>query len=209
LRHPGNSDRGPITGWFARGEGSGQDNGVTLPAADAAVRPARVGDAAAIAEVMVTSWRTTFAALLPAAQVAELDLQAATEQWRVSISEPPTSDHGVLVAVAGSKVVGYVVLAPADEPDAVAGERLGELLDLVVHPEQQRRGHGSRLLSAAAAQLRERGVHELLTWTAERDSVRTKFLASAGLEPDGAFRVLDVDGSGAETLRQIRLGARL
>ena len=182
---------------------------MTLPAADAAVRPARIGDAAAIADVMVTSWRTTFALLLPAALLAELDLAAATEQWRVSITEPPTSDHGVLVALAGSQIVGYAVVAPANEPDAVAGDRLGELLDLIVHPEQQRQGHGSRLLSAAAEHQRERGIHELLTWTAERDSVRTEFLASAGLEPDGAFRVLDVDGSGAETLRQIRLGARL
>ena len=102
-----------------------------------------------------------------------------------------------------------MVVAPADEPDAVAGERLGELLDLMVHPEQQRRGHGSRLLSAAAEQLRDRDFHELLTWTAELDVVRTEFLASAGLQPDGAFRVLDVDGSGSETLRQIRLGAKL
>lgn len=180
-----------------------------MPAADASVRPARVGDADAIAEVMVTSWRTTFAALLPAAQVAELDQESAAEQWRGAITEPPTADHGVLVAVAGPQVVGYVVFAPADEPDAPAGERLGELLDLIVHPEQQRRGHGSRLLSAAAEQLRERGVQEMLIWTAERDLVRTEFLASAGLKPDGAFRVLDVDGSGAETLRQIRLGAKL
>ena len=71
---------------------------------------------------------------------------------------------------------------------------LASVTDLSVEPRWQRRGHGSRLLAASADLWREDGFDTALAWAFDADTVtRAFFLASAGWEPDGVTRALDVD----------------
>ncbi len=111
--------------------------------------------------------------------------------------EPPSAQHRVMVACAGSTVVGFAAVEPA-----------GELVSLLVDPTHQRRGHGSRLLAAAVDHLRGIGADEVTTWAPATDPARREFFATAGLAPDGAWRELEVPGAMAG-LREVRLGAVL
>ena len=70
---------------------------------------------------------------------------------------------------------------------------LASVTDLLVEPRWQRRGHGSRLLAASADLWREDGFDTALAWAFDADTVTRAFLASAGWEPDGVTRALDVD----------------
>jgi GNAT superfamily N-acetyltransferase len=169
-------------------------------AADAAVRPARAADAAAIGAVQARAWGRAFGAV-----VGSLDPQVLGEAWAGAVSAPPSPRHAVLVATAGSTVVGFVAVAPASDPDL--GPDVGELVVLAVDPAHQGAGHGSRLLSAATATLREVGVTGVVAWLPLPDAVLQNFLTSAGMVPDGARRTLaSADGS---TVTQHRLTASL
>ncbi|HET8970648.1 MAG TPA: GNAT family N-acetyltransferase [Candidatus Nanopelagicales bacterium] len=167
---------------------------------DASVRPARETDAPAVAATTLAAWRASYAELLPAEVLAGLDLADATNSWRAAIREP--GEHRLLVACAGPSVVGYVLVAPDGGPGA-------QLVELVVRPDQQRRGHGSRLLSAAVTGLREDGVTSVVAWTDSEDAARASFLTSAGFAADGTSRTLDLDGTGTTTVRQLRWSALL
>jgi hypothetical protein len=42
-------------------------------------------------------------------------------------------------------------------------------------------------------------------WLLTNDDARRRFLTESGWAPDGAYRELDLDGSGSTTLKQVRL----
>jgi ribosomal protein S18 acetylase RimI-like enzyme len=182
-----------------RVSGVGEDDAVSS-AADVSVRPGRPTDAPAVAATTIDAWRASYADLLPAKALAGLDLAAATAQWRAAIEDP--GENLLLVACAGPRIAGYASVGPSDGPG-------GELGELVVRPEDRRLGHGSRLLSAAVEHLHSHGFTSVVTWINEGDAARTEFFNSAGFAPDGAVRVLDLDGEGTTTVRQLRWSAAL
>lgn len=168
--------------------------------ADAAVRPARPGDAPAVGAVQARSWRQAFAAVL-----GPLDEHELAGAWAAAIADPPSARHAVLVATAGGVVVGFVAVAPAADPDL--GADVAEIAVLAVDPAHQRAGHGSRLLSAATSTLRDQGVTGVVAWLPLPDAVMRNFLAEAGMVADGARRTLAA-ADGTE-VTQLRLGAAL
>jgi GNAT superfamily N-acetyltransferase len=179
------------------------------------VRAARPDDAAEIARIQLTTWRYAYRRLLPTRILDQLDQEWITQRWLSAISGPPSERHRVLVAVEQAEesypgsaassawTVGFVASGDADEAALAPGEdadRLGPgatdvaaITDLLVEPRWGRRGHGSRLLAASVDRWREDGFTTALAWAFEADPATRKFLTSAGWEPDGATRALDVD----------------
>jgi GNAT superfamily N-acetyltransferase len=166
------------------------------------VRPARPGDAPEIARIQLSTWRTAYRRMFPAHVLAALDTETLTSGWHEAITAPPSARHRVLIAVeqgeSADHVVGFAAAGPADEqalapeeaplPDSVAA-----VTDLLVEPRWGRRGHGSRLLAAAVDLWREDQFRYAVAWVYDADAVMRKFLESAGWQPDGAGRALDVD----------------
>jgi GNAT superfamily N-acetyltransferase len=175
------------------------------PAADASVRPAGAADADAVGAVQSRAWRAQYADLVGAPALADLTPQALAAAWHPALASPPSPRHAVLVAAAGSTVVGFVAVAPADDEGADAAD--GEIVALVVDPLHQRAGHGSRLLSAAAATLRETGSLRVSVWVPVRDAALRDFYLSAGLVVDGARRTLQ--GADGGRVQEQRLSAVL
>ena len=58
--------------------------------------------------------------------------------------------------------------------------------------EQSTPRHGSRLLAAAADLARQDGARALVAWTVRGDESVSRLLASVGMAPTGAHRVLGV-----------------
>ena len=142
-----------------------------------------------------------FAGIVPDDLLAELTGDEAMsvwrDRWREAITNPPTSRHRVLAAVAETpsrEVVGFVSAGPATDADRWPGTD-GELYELRVAPERTGQGHGGRLLHAAADTLAEDGFHTLSIWALDADSVLRRFLESSGWAADGAQGELDVGTS--------------
>ena len=153
--------------------------------ADALVRPADDTDAPTLAELQLQAWRQAYADLLPPAvlQASAADL---TPAWRHRLAGPGR----VLLAFEGHHPVGLAAVAgTVDE----AGR--GEIELLLVLPRFARRGHGGRLLAAAAGALRAINAGSAVWWAPESDRSVERFLAGTGWQPDGGRRVLDT-GSG-------------
>ncbi|HEX5540269.1 MAG TPA: GNAT family N-acetyltransferase [Micromonospora sp.] len=167
------------------------------------VRPARPEDAAEIARIQLVTWRVAYRRFLPKQVLDELDEGWLTERWTDAIGAPPSQRHRVLVAVEQAEqsyLVGFVASGPADEQALAPGEsanRFGDdvaaVTDLLVEPRWGRRGHGSRLLAASVDLWREDGFTTAAAWAFDGDVATRKFLTSAGWEPDGATRALDVE----------------
>ena len=174
------------------------------------VREARLSDAAEFAAVQHRAWTAASAELgLPGAP----ELSHIERGWERAITVPPSKRHHSWVAVevgaADSRVVGVAAVAPASDPD-LDDETAIELVLLTVDPSARRRGHGSRLLTAAMHSARDAGEPEAVAWLASADDATRQFLEGAGWAADGAFRTLaDGDETDGGQLRQLRLATSL
>lgn len=174
--------------------------------ADAAVRPAQPADVAEIAHIQVLTWQTGYADILSPDVLAGLDARAAADQWLQTVEQGPAS---VFVAVEGQWTVGFCSAgaspesesAHADGTPAPDANTVGLIATLLVEPRWGRRGHGSRLLSAALGGMREAGLTRAIAWVPEQDKSSKQFYQRAGWTPDGVLRTLDAEGT---PLREIR-----
>lgn len=173
------------------------------------VRPANPDDAGEIARIQLSTWRTAYRRILPRHVLDGMDEAWMAQRWQASIAAPPSPRHRVLIAIEqperssaqeGSYLVGFAATGEADEaalaPEEdqhALGPTVASITDLVVEPRWGRRGHGSRLLAACVDLWREDGFDTAVAWAFEADPATRAFLGSAGWEPDGAVRALDID----------------
>lgn len=181
-----------------------------MSTADVSVRVAWADDAAAIAALQLRTWPEMYAAVLPpdAFPSGPEAVEQAAAAWHASLTRPADARHRALVALEHNRVVGFAVTGPAGDPDCdpVAD---AELAELTVDPAERGRGHGSRLLQAAADTMRADRFGRAVLWAIASDDRLRAFLTSAGWAADGAHRELDLDGDGTTTVKQVRLHTRL
>ena len=200
------------------------------------VRPARLLDADAIVSAALAAWSQMPWLSLGQESAASDEMSAQWQSLLHTMGNAPSTtseqsmlpdggatlapvpDAAVLVATeANDHVIGWLLLSAAH--DSLPGG-VCEVLDLVVAPEHQRQGHGSRLMHAAADTARQRGAAWLCTWCPLPDEPRRAFLIAHGFAPDGAVRDLAGGGSSTEALsgepseqdimlREVRLIANL
>ena len=156
--------------------------------ADRSVRPAIPDDAPLIAAVQQAAITADHPELEPKVHAA-LGSEAAVTAWEQAVRQPPSPRHRVLSALEDQALVGFVAFGPsAEEPEAV------EVLELRVHPDHARQGHGSRLLAATVDVLAPERVPTLVCWSAV-GSPLDGLLAATGWAVDGGLRELDAPGA--------------
>jgi GNAT superfamily N-acetyltransferase len=101
-----------------------------------------------------------------------------------------------MVAVAGAAdgtraVVGFAAFGPSTDSDRWAATD-AELYELCVADGETGRGHGSRLVNAAAATLAQDGFGTVSAWLLAGDERARTFLEGSGWAADGAGRTLDM-----------------
>jgi GNAT superfamily N-acetyltransferase len=178
------------------------------PRADASVRRAAPGDEAGIARVQGAVWRRVYAGVLPAEVLADSGGPRQADIWEAAIATPPSDRHRLLVALDRDRVVGVGAAAPATDPDLVP-QLDAELHVFCIDPDEEGRGHGSRLLNATADVTREAGFAHLHVWLGEPEGGLRMFLEGAGWAVDGATRSLDLRGDGQVVVEQVRLRTAL
>lgn len=167
--------------------------------ADAHVREARSQDADEIGRILVDTWRQAYDRILPASVLADLDYAQAAQSWRSAITDPPGAGHQVFTAYerssTGETIVGFLAIAPPAEDEQAIAAPTAEVATVLVEPRWARRGHGSRLLSAAVAIAAAGKADHLICWIPLQDKATASFLQSAGWDRDGWTRTLDASGT--------------
>ena len=112
------------------------------------------------------------------------------------------------MALERNRICGFAITGPATDPDCdpVAD---GEVAEFAVDPDEQRKGHGSRLVQACADTLVADRFTRGVTWLTTTDDALREFLTGAGWAPDGAHRELDLHGDGSVLVKQVRLHTAL
>lgn len=172
----------------------------------ARVRAATPADASTLATLHRATWRAAYSELLPPEALDGLDAPQVQQAWADTVAGGAT----VLIATEGDQPVGFVVAGPAPEDEVAAAD--GALppdaahtvlvSTLLVEPRWGRRGHGGRLLAAAAAVLHDAGATRGIVWVPTEDPASLNFYRHAGWNPDGTIRTLDAAG---RPLRELRL----
>ena len=140
------------------------------------IRRARPGDAAAIAQVHVQSWREAYHGIIPQPYLERLSLPAHERQWRRSFA-----DGGwAFVAEWEQRLVGFASGGLSRTRKDVSGE----LYVLYVLRSSQGRGIGRALFDACHYELARCGHHGLLVWVLADNPARG-FYAHLGGEPAG------------------------
>jgi GNAT superfamily N-acetyltransferase len=139
------------------------------------LRPAVLGDEAAILAVQAASWRATYTGLVPERVFPRADDPARLRFWRETLLTGRTATR-VAVAADGA-VTGFVSCGPRRDPNLPAE---GEIYALYLLPEAQGAGLGRRLLHAAAHILRARGARRLGLWVLAANAPARAFYAHLG-----------------------------
>lgn len=137
------------------------------------VREAIVGDARAIAEVHLASWKSTYPGLIPQEYIDGLRVEHGEARWTAWL-QPGNAQ--VFVAEDADGIFGFAAGgAPLHPVEGFDGE-LSAIYLLATH---QGQGAGRALVRRVAETLREQGVQSLLVW-ALRDNRACGFYERLG-----------------------------
>jgi GNAT superfamily N-acetyltransferase len=149
------------------------------------VRAATAGDAVAIINVRMDSWRPTYGPYLPSRVWDEVDREAVAGRFAGRIAAGAIQ---ALVAEVGGVVQAYAMYGPARDDDL---SEAGEIQALYAHPDHWSTGLGRALLPAAIDGL---AVRPIVLWVLENNARARRFYEIAGFRADGARKLADLLG---------------
>jgi ribosomal protein S18 acetylase RimI-like enzyme len=155
------------------------------------VRDAVAADAAALAGIQVTTWRTAYAGMIPDDILAGLSEAEHRARWETWLPVAPPA----FCLVAGSPPVGFV-----------SGGHLGdgpEVYALYVAPSAWRRGAGRSLLAAALDRLRAAGGTTAGLWVLRDNARAQSFYEALGWTPTGEARLEEMHGVDLPVVRYV------
>ena len=142
------------------------------------IRAATPADAAAIAEVRVNAWRTTYRGMIPDAYLAAMKVEDSATMWEKILSAGPNATS-VFVAVRAHAIVGFAAGNMLAEPKHGLNAELTAVY--LVHA-AQRAGIGRRLVATVAAAQRAHGADGLITWVISGNKAARAFYEELGAE---------------------------
>jgi GNAT superfamily N-acetyltransferase len=168
------------------------------------IRRAGLGDARAIAEIVVTGWQIAYRGILPDEFLDSLHVDAREAAWREMLGRDADGGTPAWVAECSGRVVGFVSSGPPRDEDV---PRFGaEIYAIYVLPQSWRQGLGSELLETAVEHWQGGGAQTLVLWVFEANERARSFYEAMGWRPDGARQELVLGGTAAF---EVRYRARL
>ncbi|MFI5356193.1 MAG: GNAT family N-acetyltransferase [Opitutales bacterium] len=155
------------------------------------VRPATPTDARAIAEVHVSSWRTSYRGIVPEEALAQLSVEHRAETWARGLGNPDRK-HPVLVVEVEDRIVGFAAFGDARDKDLAPG--VVELYAIYLLQEFQRQGLGRALWNQVRAAAGDIAAPALVLWVLEDNRPARDFYERLGFRLDGGSKPLDFAG---------------
>ncbi len=150
------------------------------------IREAERDDAAAIANVHVQTWRSTYAGVLPDDYLVGLSVARHAGLWDRWLSDAQPG-HRVYAAVAdGAGIVGFASFGRLREHTRLPNKvQTGEIYTLYVLPDFQGQGLGKALLTQAFAGLADAAYESAVIWVLEANPSRFFYEAMGGRKVSG------------------------
>ena len=142
------------------------------------LRPATPADAAAIAQVRIDSWRTTYKGMIPDAYLAAMKVDESAALWEKILTAGPNATS-VFVAADANGIVGFAAGNMLAEPKHGLNAELSAVY--LVHA-AQRAGIGQRLVATVAAAQRAHGATGLIAWVIAGNKAARAFYEKLGAE---------------------------
>ncbi|WP_251451070.1 GNAT family N-acetyltransferase [Microbacterium sp. Marseille-Q6648] len=151
------------------------------------VRTAVRDDAAAIAQVRVTTWRAAYDGLIDDEVLAHMDEEREAARRRDVWDRTHADPRGAeLVAELDGGVVGWAAYGPSVDEERPGSGQLFALYALASHWST---GVGAALLSAAERGLRDAGFTDAHLWVLEGNARAASFYERNGWREDGGVLV--------------------
>jgi ribosomal protein S18 acetylase RimI-like enzyme len=140
----------------------------------AQIRVATLNDTRALASMHVTSWRETYAGILPDKILSSLSVEARTAAW-VKIMQEPANEHSTVVYLAEHEetIIGFGSCGAQRTENLKDKGYDGEVSGIYVLREFQKRRIGARLFSAMSWDLKRHGFNAAALWVL-RDNLRAR-----------------------------------
>jgi ribosomal protein S18 acetylase RimI-like enzyme len=140
------------------------------------IRPARLADADAIAQVHVRAWRETYRGLIPDSVLAGLSVEGRVRAWSDMIGAGDATP-AIFVAEQGGTIVGFASARLMHDPLLATD---GELTSIYLLDGHKRQGTGRLLFRHLVAWLRERDCTSLGLWVLDTNTGARAFYAALG-----------------------------
>lgn len=143
------------------------------------IRPAHLEDAAPLAEIFVSSWRSAYTGLIPQAEIDRRDCAMRETQFRASLSLP---EHGFYLALLDERPCGALILGPSRDPDL---PDWGELRSFYTLEAVWGTGTARTMMKYALARLGDAGYSNCFLWVLSENRRARHFYESFGFSLDG------------------------
>jgi ribosomal protein S18 acetylase RimI-like enzyme len=168
-------------------------------ALNAMIRIAVLADVPDIARLHVKTWQIAYRGYMPDAYLDALEPAKRAVLWSDAILSPDTV---VLVAAAGTSIVGFCSLLPARDDDAKPDT--GEIAAIYVDPPSWRSGVGRSLVEGGVEAARQRKFAELTLWVLNDNVSARRFYEACGFEIDGSAKTEQRLGFSSHEIRYRR-----
>jgi GNAT superfamily N-acetyltransferase len=138
------------------------------------IRKASAGDGHRIANVHVSSWKTTYAGIISDDYLHSLDTEKRTEFWEKIIEE-----ENSMVYVAESEAGDIVGFASGGREQTDDPTYMAEIYAIYILESYQRKGLGKKLMKPIIEGLIIKGFPNLVIWALEENTCR-RFYESLG-----------------------------
>jgi ribosomal protein S18 acetylase RimI-like enzyme len=149
-------------------------------------RRATIDDAAKIAHLLISAWRTAYRGIVPDSYLQSLSPEERTARLRQSFLEEKRDTY---LAETGDELLGFVTIGPSRDPD-VDATCVGEIRGIYLAPEYWRRGIGTYLLMHGQRILKRRGYAQATLWVLAANIRARRFYEAMGFRVDGATKEL-------------------
>jgi GNAT superfamily N-acetyltransferase len=141
------------------------------------IRPARIDDADALAELNARAWWAAYGEFVDHAKIAAT-VPRLPEGWRRGLAGLQQAERETWVLDREGQLAGWVTVGRSRDEDARAGD--GELWALYVAPERIGTGDGRALLAHGEARLVARGHSGATLWVFEANERARRFYERNG-----------------------------
>ena len=160
------------------------------------VRRAEPFDARSVAEIHVQCWQEAFAHLVPAENLARLNVDQRERRWSEILSFPGAN---IWLALDGKKIVGFAGSSENREPDLPVDRELQALYVLASHLDTE----AEQLLLGTVI-----GDSSAVLWIADKSPRVLTFYIRNGFKADGTTKTGPIAGTDVLQRRMVRGAAK-